>query len=102
MSWNMGIEVMTKEQVATARKNNIPKKTVYNRTQNLFWTIERAISTPVQSRESQYYTKQDVEEAALNGISYKTFTTRVLTHRWTPERAKTEAKRGGGRRRRED
>lgn len=91
--WCVGFVEVNAGQVKKALENNLTRKVVYNRIDNLGWDVERAVSSPIISKTPTGYTQLDVEEARENGICYRTFVWRIHT-KWSVERAKTEPIKG--------
>lgn len=93
--WSAGILTIPADMVELAKKNKLPRAIVYNRVEEFGWSIEKAVTTPIQKKVRLNYTKADLEEAAINGIVRSTFIARVK-RKWDLQRAKTQppAKRG--------
>jgi hypothetical protein len=87
--WSIGLNTIPAEFVEMARKNKIPRTIVYNRIEEIGWSIETAFSIPVQKRERLNYTHRDVQQAEHNGIGRCTFISRIFRG-WELERAKTQ------------
>lgn len=67
---------ITTEHYDIAKQNGIKELTVYNRVNNLGWSIQRAITEAPKKRKTTGWNKWK-QVALSNGICYETFTTRV-------------------------
>jgi hypothetical protein len=83
-TWKVKGLVITKEQTALARKNNLDHQIVRSRIISGM-TVERAITTP---RRKGIVTKQEVAEALAKGINYSTYYSR-RDYGWSHEEAIT-------------
>lgn len=73
-----GVYIFSKEEVATALANGIPFHILYSRVNNSCWTIERAITEPVNRRScSKKYTQEEKEIAESNGLDMRLVCIRI-------------------------
>lgn len=85
------MKYITDEQYNIAMKNGVKKSTVYSRVYLYKWDVEKAINTPVITREyrSRKYPKKYTDLALSNGMSIVTFYNRVKSG-WSYKKAATE------------
>jgi hypothetical protein len=67
---------ITPEEYAIAEKNGIPAKRVYNRVNNSNWSVERAVTDPIQKQYKMEYEKYKVL-CDKNNVSYQVFRKRM-------------------------
>lgn len=79
---------ITKEHYEIAKKNGIGKHNVWQRVNEYFWSIERAITEPVKKYRKRNWS-QWRELAEKHGVSADVFYTRVSKRGMTPEQAAT-------------
>ncbi|QNI20412.1 putative transcriptional regulatory protein [Bacillus phage 1_ICo-2020] len=91
---------ITEESYSIAEANGIPKSRVYSRYYSSDWTIEDAISRPLDPQNEPSEVSDLVDTAIENGISRATYYLRV-SKGMPPEEAATKptAKRGRPRKR---
>lgn len=80
---------LTDEQLRIAKENDIPYERVHARIVELGWSVDTAITKPVNKYRKHKDMKKWVATAKENGISEKTFKKR-LREGYSPERAMTE------------
>lgn len=70
---------ITEEQYRIGIENGIKKPTIYRRVYQYGWDVEKAITTPVISREhrSRKHPKEYTDLALKNGICMVTFYSRL-------------------------
>jgi uncharacterized protein YjcR len=91
---------ITPQHIELAKKNGISKLTVRSRVYRDGWTVDEAITTPVQEKKSaQYYRYKDI--ALSNGIHPEAFKSRVRIG-WTFEKAATVPSKAIDERKRND
>lgn len=85
---------LTPEHFKKAAKLGLSEGTVQNRVYSYGWTVQKAISTPLQKPRNQsdeYY--KFLKIATQNGISGSAYYRRVVIHGWSPkEAAETKVK----------
>ncbi|WP_064774770.1 hypothetical protein [Bacillus cereus] len=70
-------EVITGEQYLIANRNGISKKNVYQRVNEYGWSIEKAITKPLNNTKNKKTDRHLMLLAELNGINYATYRQRI-------------------------
>lgn len=87
VSRNPSATILTKEEYAIAKSNGINRQTACSRRRDLKWSVEDAITKPVD--KTNYFTKEEVELMKRNRLKKSTVNWR-LQNGWERERALTE------------
>lgn len=70
----------TREEIRQAKDNGISSDQLHNRVNNAGWSLERALTEPLDERKkgkSKYFTKDEIEVGRENGIRLQTMVVRL-------------------------